>query len=127
MREDLLIQKLKNKNYHICCAESCTGGMLNSALIGVSGASDVIDVGFVTYANSAKVKFIGVSPDTIAEFGVVSEQVVSQMAKGAAKAADAEVGVGISGIAGPGGGTPKKPFGTVCFGFYIDCFQERSV
>lgn len=120
MREDILIKKLKEKKYHICTAESCTGGMLSSAIIGVSGASDVIDMGFVTYANSAKVKLIGVSEQTISEHGVVSEAVAAEMAKGAAKAANAEVGVGISGIAGPTGATPTKPVGTVCFGFFVD-------
>lgn len=120
MNEQKLVKLLSDKGWHICCAESCTGGMLSSAIVNVDGASSVIDMGFVTYANEAKVMLIGVDPDTIAQYGVVSEAVAGQMAKGAAAKAKAEVGVGISGIAGPGGGTPTKPVGTVCFGFYID-------
>lgn len=120
MKEATLITKLKEKNYRICCAESCTGGMLSSALVGVSGASDVLDMGFITYANEAKIKLLGVDENTILQYGVVSEPVTAQMATGAAKAAECQVGVGISGIAGPGGATPTKPVGTVCFGFYID-------
>lgn len=104
---------------HICCAESCTGGMLSSTLVGVVGASDVIDMGFVTYANSAKIKLLGVNEADIDKYGVVSEPVAGQMAKGACDASDAEVGVGISGIAGPGG-SDFKPEGMVCFGFCVN-------
>lgn len=120
MKNYELVEKLMHKGYRICCSESCTGGMLTSLLIDVPMASSVIDMGFVTYANSAKTDLLGVDPDTIANYGVVSESVAGQMAKGAAKRANAQVGVGISGIAGPTGGTDKKPIGTVCFGFYIN-------
>lgn len=104
---------------HICCAESCTGGMLSSILVGVSGASDVIDMGLVTYANSAKIKLLCVSEADIDKYGVVSEVVAGQMARGACGISGAEVGVGISGIAGPGG-SDFKPEGMVCFGFCIN-------
>ena len=104
---------------HICCAESCTGGMLSSALVGVAGASDVIDMGLVTYANSAKIKLLDVDPAAIEKYGVVSEEVAGQMARGACAISGAEVGVGISGIAGPGG-SDFKPEGMVCFGFCIN-------
>ena len=119
MKNIELVNLLKQKNYHICCAESCTGGMLNSLLVDVVGASDVLDMGFVTYANEAKVKLLGVDNALIDSFGVVSEQVAAQMAQGAARVSGAQVGVGISGIAGPGG-SENKPEGMVCFGFYID-------
>ena len=111
---------LKNKGYHISFAESCTGGMAASSLVDVAGSSAVLDVSFVTYANEAKISYLGVDPETINSFGVVSEQVTAQMCEGVALRAGAQVGVGISGIAGPGGGTEKKPVGTVCFGFYVD-------
>lgn len=104
---------------HICCAESCTGGMLSSTLVGVSGASDVIDMGLVTYANSAKIKLLSVSEADIDKYGVVSEVVAGQMARGACEISGAEVGVGISGIAGPGG-SDFKPEGMVCFGFCVN-------
>lgn len=119
MREKELISVLKESGRHICCAESCTGGMLSSILVSVVGASDALDMGFVTYANDAKIKLLGVNGDAITEHGVVSEQVAEQMAKGAARVSGAEVAVGISGIAGPGG-SEHKPEGMVCFGFYID-------
>ena len=105
---------------HISFAESCTGGLCCGTIVNVTNASKVLDVSFVTYANEAKIKFLGVSADTILSYGVVSEEVAYEMAQGVANAAGSEVGVGITGVAGPGGGTAKKPVGMVCFGFYID-------
>ena len=119
MREEELISLLKEKGLHICCAESCTGGMLSSTLVNVVGASDALDMGFVTYANEAKIKLLGVDAKTIEHYSVVSEQVAEQMAHGAAEVSGAQVAVGISGIAGPGG-SEYKPEGMVCFGFYIN-------
>lgn len=119
MNEQKLIEILKQKGLHICCAESCTGGMLSSTLVGVVGASDVIDMGLVTYANSAKIKLLGVHEVDIDKYGVVSEPVAEQMARGACDISGAEVGVGITGIAGPGG-SEFKPEGMVCFGFCIN-------
>lgn len=118
--EESLVYKLIEKGMHIAFAESCTAGLCAARLVNVPDASKVLDVSFVTYANEAKMRYLGVSADTIEKYGVVSEQVACEMACGAAKAAKAEVGVGISGIAGPGGGTKAKPVGTVCFGFYIN-------
>ena len=74
---------------------------------------------FVTYANEAKVELINVNPETIESYGVVSEQVAGEMCKGVAEKAHSEVGVGVTGVAGPTGGTAKKPVGMVCFGFYV--------
>ncbi len=119
MKQQQLIEILKEKNMKICCAESCTGGMLSSTLVGVVGASDVIDMGFVTYANSAKIKLLDVDPADIEKYGVVSESVAGQMASGACAISGADVGVGISGIAGPGG-SDFKPEGMVCFGFCVN-------
>ena len=118
--EEQLVNVLIEKNWRISCAESCTGGLVASRIINVANASRVLDVSFVTYANEAKMKYLGVSPDTITAHGVVSEEVVREMAQGVAKEAGSQVGVGISGIAGPSGGTDKKPVGMVCFGFYVD-------
>ncbi|MBO4862798.1 MAG: CinA family protein [Eubacterium sp.] len=115
-----LVRKLKEKGYHITFAESCTAGLAASRLVNVPDASSVLDVSFVTYADEAKIKYLGVDPETIKEYGVVSEEVAREMCSGAAKAMSAEVGVGITGIAGPTGGTEKKPVGMVCFGFYIN-------
>lgn len=111
---------LASKGWRITFAESCTGGLAAAALVDIPSASSVFDASFVTYANDAKIRFLGVDPLAIAQEGVVSETVAAQMAAGAAKQANAQVGVGISGIAGPTGGTDKKPVGMVCFGFYID-------
>ena len=115
-----IVERLKKLGWHISFAESCTGGKAASGIVDVSSASSVFDCSFVTYANEAKMKFLGVSLDSITNFGVVSEQVAGEMAEGAAEKASAQVGVGISGIAGPNGGTSKKPVGMVCFGFYIN-------
>lgn len=118
--EEQLVDKLIEKDYHISFAESCTGGLCCGILVNVTNASKVLDMSFVTYANEAKIKLLGVSADTILANGVVSEEVAYEMAKGVAKAAESEIGVGITGIAGPGGGTAKKPIGMVCFGFCIN-------
>lgn len=118
--EEQVVDKLIEKGYHISFAESCTGGLCCGNLVNVTNASRVLDVSFVTYANEAKINFIGVSADTILTYGVVSEEVAYEMAKGVAEAAKSEIGVGITGVAGPGGGTAKKPVGMVCFGFYIN-------
>ena len=115
-----IVEQLMEKKWHISFAESCTGGMAAAGIVDVASASAVFNESFVTYANSAKVDYLGVSPDTIAQYGVVSEPVALEMAQGVAKAAKVEVGVGISGIAGPSGGTATKPVGMVCFGFWIN-------
>ena len=118
--EEQLVNKLIEKNWHIACAESCTGGLIASRIVNVANASKVFDVSFVTYANEAKMKYLGVSGNTILQHGVVSEEVVFEMTAGVAKEAESEVGIAISGIAGPSGGTDKKPVGMVCFGFYVN-------
>ena len=118
--EERVVSLLQEKNFHISFAESCTGGLCSARLVSVASASAVFDAGVVTYANEAKIKYLGVKPETIERYGVVSEPVAGQMAEGVAKAQNAEVGVGVSGIAGPTGGTATKPVGTVCFGFYVD-------
>lgn len=118
--EEKLVERLTQLNYHIAFAESCTGGLCCATLVNVTNASKVLDMSFVTYANEAKMELLGVSADTILANGVVSEQVAEEMARGVAERAKSEVGIGITGVAGPGGGTAKKPVGMVCFGFYIN-------
>mgnify|MGYP003293903325 CR=1 FL=1 len=118
--EEQVVSLLQKKSFHISFAESCTGGLCSARLVSVASASAVFDAGVVTYANEAKIKYLGVKQETIESYGVVSESVAGQMAEGVAKAQNAEVGVGVSGIAGPTGGTATKPVGMVCFGFYVD-------
>ncbi len=118
--EKVVVELLIAKGWHISFAESCTGGLAAARLVSVPDASRVLDASFVTYANEAKVSCLGVLPESIRQYGVVSESVAEEMARGVADKNQAQVGVGITGIAGPGGGTVKKPVGMVCFGFYID-------
>ncbi len=120
-----LVNLLTEKNWRISCAESCTGGMLAAGIVDVPNASKVFDASFVTYAEWAKNKFVGVSKETIDKYTVVSNEVALQMAKGAATETGAQVSVGITGIAGPSGGTQENPVGTVCFGFVVNN-QEYS-
>lgn len=117
--EEQIVNKLIDRGFRISFAESCTGGLCCGTLVNVSNASKVLDMSLVTYANEAKVELINVSPETIESYGVVSEQVAGEMCKGVAEKAHSEVGVGITGVAGPTGGTAKKPVGMVCFGFYV--------
>lgn len=114
------VAKLIRRGFHISFAESCTGGLCSGALVSVADASKVLDVSFVTYANEAKMRFLGVRNETINDYGVVSEQVAREMASGVAKTAQSEVGVGVTGVAGPTGGTAKKPVGMVCFGIFVN-------
>ncbi len=115
-----VVNQLIEKNWHICFAESCTGGLATAELVAVPNASAVLDVSIITYANEAKMKYVDVQEASIAAHGVVSEQVAGEMAHGVAQNNGAEVGVGISGIAGPTGGTATKPIGMVCFGFWVN-------
>ncbi|WP_165312261.1 nicotinamide-nucleotide amidase [Vibrio ziniensis] len=96
-------------------AESCTGGGVANAITEIAGSSAWFDRAFVTYSNEAKQEMIGVKSETLSEFGAVSEPVVIQMVQGALKNSNATIGVSISGIAGPSGGSKEKPVGTVCF------------
>lgn len=118
-KSEELVSLLIDKGYTISFAESCTGGMAAASIVDVADASKVLNVSFVTYANEAKMKYANVSGDTLDKYGAVSEQTAGEMAEGTAKANNADVAVGISGIAGPTGGTEEKPVGTVCFGYYV--------
>jgi nicotinamide-nucleotide amidase len=102
----------------ICCAESCTGGMVAAALTDAAGSSAMFDRGFVTYTNAAKVAMLGVQQATLDTYGAVSEQVADEMAAGALAHSDAQIAIAITGIAGPGG-SEHKPEGRVCFGLAL--------
>ena len=108
-------QKLRAAGRHVVTAESCTGGWVSKALTDVPGSSQWFECGFITYSNAAKVRDLGVSPGTLERFGAVSEQTVREMAEGALKVAQVNVALAVTGIAGPDGGTPDKPVGTVWF------------
>jgi nicotinamide-nucleotide amidase len=108
-------EALSLRGASLTLAESCTGGGVAHAITAVPGSSGWFGAGFVTYANSAKHKLLGVSAQTLTEEGAVSESVVVAMAQGALKAADADYAIALSGIAGPGGGSADKPVGTVWF------------
>jgi nicotinamide-nucleotide amidase len=99
----------------VAVAESCTGGLVSAALTEIPGSSDVFEAGFITYSNEAKNRMLSVSTDVLETFGAVSIAVAWSMAQGALKASSADVAVAITGVAGPGGGSEKKPVGTVVF------------
>jgi len=111
--EEVVGRLLVEGNLSIATAESCTGGLLAKRITDVAGASRYFQSGFVTYANQAKVDELGVSAQDLEQHGAVSAAIAEQMARGAAQVAGAQVGVGITGIAGPDGGTKEKPVGTV--------------
>lgn len=106
----------REAGWRIAAAESCTGGLVAAALTSVAGSSDVFERGYVTYSNAAKIACLSVPAALIETHGAVSEPVASAMASGARLAADVDLAVSITGVAGPGGGTRDKPVGMVCFG-----------
>ena len=120
-----IVSSLKHSGKRICCAESCTGGMIAAAITDIAGSSAVFSRGFVTYSNQAKINMLGVKPETLNLYGAVSGQTVSEMASGAITASDdeADFAVAVSGIAGPDGGTVEKPVGLV----YICVLKKGEV
>jgi nicotinamide-nucleotide amidase len=110
---------LQKKNMFFTSAESCTGGLLSQSIVSVPGSSGWFSCSFVTYSNISKHKILGVSKDSLKRFGAVSEEVVTEMVDGAVDESRADLGVAISGIAGPGGGSPDRPVGTVCIAWKL--------
>ena len=108
-------QALPGRCLSVATAESCTGGLIAGAITAVAGSSGWFDRGFVTYSNDAKIGMLGVRAETLAAHGAVSEAVAAEMAAGALAHSRADLAVAVTGIAGPDGGTPAKPVGTVCF------------
>ena len=109
------LEVCRRKNLRVVTAESCTGGLIVGALTAIAGSSDVVDRAFVTYSNEAKREMIGVPWDAILGHGAVSEPVARAMAAGALARGNAQIAVSVTGVAGPGGGTPDKPVGLVHF------------
>ncbi|WP_428633920.1 nicotinamide-nucleotide amidase [Sedimenticola sp.] len=114
-----LAQRLLAANSTLATAESCTGGWIAKVLTDIAGSSLWFDRGFVTYSNQAKQEMLGVSGETLAIHGAVSEAVVREMAAGVLAKSPADLALSVSGIAGPGGGTPEKPVGTVWFAWQV--------
>lgn len=108
-----VFQLCRARGFTLTTAESCTGGMVAAAITDIPGSSDVFDRGFVTYSNEAKMALLGVSKDLLAQYGAVSAECAKAMALGALNAAGTSIAVSITGIAGPGGGSPEKPVGLV--------------
>ena len=113
MRNEEIILKLAQQNITIATAESCTGGSLGKIITSVPGVSSIYGYGFITYANEAKEKVLGVSHETLENHGAVSYQTALEMAVGARNVAKSDIAVSVTGIAGPGGGTEEKPVGLV--------------
>ena len=108
-------QTLMRRGLMLVTAESCTGGWIAEAVTSVPGSSEWFERGFVTYTYISKREMVGVGGETLEKHGAVSEPVVLEMATGAIAASHAQVGIAVSGVAGPSGGSPEKPVGTVCF------------
>jgi len=112
-----ILKKFTEQNVRIAVAESCTGGYVCHMITNISGASNVFDRGVICYSNKAKVEQLNVNPLFIEKYGAVSKEVAEQMAINIRKQSQVDVGIGITGIAGPTGGTPEKPVGLVYIGF----------
>ena len=115
-----LARRLQARGWMLATAESCTGGMIAAACTDLSGSSNWFERGFVTYSNEAKAELLGVDAALIAQHGAVSEVVARAMAFGAVRHSRGQVSVAVTGVAGPTGGSPQKPVGTVWFGFQVD-------
>jgi nicotinamide-nucleotide amidase len=116
---------LLEQSYLLATAESCTGGWVAKCITDIAGSSAWFDRGFVTYSNRAKQDMLGVTAETLEVHGAVSEATVSAMARGALTRSAADIAVAVSGIAGPGGGVPGKPVGTVCFAWLVSGAAPR--
>ncbi len=111
-----LLDACRARGWKLATAESCTGGLIAATLTAIAGASDVVDRGFVTYSNDAKLELLGVPDITVTKHGAISEPVARAMAEGALARSRASLAISVTGIAGPGGGTVDKPVGLVWFG-----------
>lgn len=118
--ESVLVELLAERGWHIATAESCTAGWASGQIVNYPGASKVLEGGFVTYSNEAKIALLGVKKETLDQYGAVSVETAAEMAAGAAQVLKTETAISITGIAGPGGGSEEKPVGTVCVGVYCN-------
>ena len=114
-----LLEACQAQNIMLATAESCTGGMIVAALTDIAGSSAVVDRGFITYSNEAKMDMLGVSAETLQAHGAVSRETVLEMAAGALARSRASLTLAVTGVAGPGGGSPEKPVGLVWFGVAV--------
>ncbi len=119
-------ERLRSLNLKLAVAESCTGGLVGHRITNVAGSSEYFIGGVTAYAYEAKVKLLGVSWDTLGQHGAVSRETVLEMARGARTALEADIGVSVSGIAGPGGGMPEKPVGLTWIGLSAGDFEEAK-
>ena len=110
-------ERLQQRGWMLATAESCTGGWIAEAVTAVAGSSQWFERGFVSYSNRSKQELLGVSAATLAQHGAVSVETAREMASGARAASGVDVALSVTGIAGPGGGSPGRPVGTVCFGW----------
>ena len=110
-----VVEANRQTGRRVAVAESCTGGLVCAALTEIPGSSEIFEAGYVTYSNASKIDDLGVSSEVVETFGAVSVATAWAMARGALAASKADIAVAITGIAGPGGGTPAKPVGTVVF------------
>jgi len=122
--EEVIAKLLIDNNLTISIAESCTGGLLTSRLVNVPGISKVLKEGIIAYSNESKIKRLSVREDTIKKYGAVSKECALEMAEGVAKVSNSNIGLSITGIAGPEGGTPEKPVGLVYTGLYINGIKK---
>jgi len=116
----------RRRGLRLATAESCTGGLVGAALTALPGASDVVERGFITYANAAKTDLLGLAPALLAREGAVSEAVARAMAEGALARAPVAAAVAVTGVAGPGGGSAEKPVGLVHFGLAVRDGETRA-
>ena len=120
-------RRLIDRGWCVATAESCTGGLVAGAITTIAGSSDWFDRGFVTYSNAAKQEMLGVPREVIDRWGAVSEPVALAMAEGALAQSGADCAVAVTGVAGPGGGTPAKPVGMVCIGWAVRGVSASAV
>ena len=116
-RVEAIIERFSERKIKIAIAESCTGGYISNMITNVSGSSKVFDRGIICYSNQAKIELVKVDPKILENFGAVSQEVVEQLANNIRILSNVDIGIGVSGIAGPTGGTPEKPVGLVYIGF----------
>ena len=129
MRNNRLLELLSKYNLKLSTAESCTGGLISKKITDISGSSAVFDCGVCSYANDIKINVLGVKRDTIEKYGAVSAQTAGEMAKGALLLSGADIAISTTGIAGPTGGTDKKPVGLVyiCVATRKKCFIKKCL
>lgn len=119
-------KRCREKGLSVTTAESCTGGGVARVITAVAGSSDYFETGYVTYSNAAKTRLLGVPESVLAEYGAVSREVVEAMVAGACRESGAQLGIAVSGVAGPDGGTPDKPVGTVWLAWGSEAQQQAQ-